>query len=135
MRRDFSICQPSGCLCSEAGCVPTEIQETRETLVEVNSILTDMRQLSANLSNSLSNVKGNLEQALTDPMCSVHPVMTTCSNIMNSLSLLDGSIDFDQVRRYPGFRAVSLGQLGRAKHGLTHQGPGGWGSLSAFLVI
>ncbi|TEA32386.1 hypothetical protein DBR06_SOUSAS4710008 [Sousa chinensis] len=74
-----------------------EIQETRETLVEVNSILTDMRQLSANLSNSLSNVKGNLEQALTDPMCSVHPVMTTCSNIMNSLSLLDGSIDFDQL--------------------------------------
>ncbi|XP_032487605.1 LOW QUALITY PROTEIN: prominin-1 [Phocoena sinus] len=74
-----------------------EIQETRETLVEVNSILTDMRQLSANLNNSLSNVKRNLEQALTDPMCSVHPVMTTCSNIMNSLSLLDGSIDFDQL--------------------------------------
>ncbi|XP_061048100.1 prominin-1 isoform X2 [Eubalaena glacialis] len=74
-----------------------EIQETRETLVEVNSILTDMRQLSANLSNSLSNVKRNLEQALNDPMCSVHPVMTTCSNIMNSLSLLDGSIDFDQL--------------------------------------
>nr|XP_058922111.1 prominin-1 [Kogia breviceps] len=74
-----------------------EIQDTRETLVEVNSILTDMRQLSANLSNSLTNVKRNLEQALTDPMCSVHPVMTTCSNIMNSLSLLDGSIDFDQL--------------------------------------
>uniref|UniRef100_A0A8C6F4Y8 Prominin 1 n=1 Tax=Monodon monoceros TaxID=40151 RepID=A0A8C6F4Y8_MONMO len=74
-----------------------EIQETRETLVEVNSILTDMRQLSANLNNSLSNVKRNLEQALTDPMCSVHPVMTTCSNIMNSLSLLNGSIDFDQL--------------------------------------
>ncbi|XP_007449890.1 PREDICTED: prominin-1 [Lipotes vexillifer] len=74
-----------------------EIQETRESLVEVNSILTDMRQLSANLSNSLSNVKRNLEQALTDPMCSVHPVMTTCSNIMNSLSLLDDSIDFDQL--------------------------------------
>ncbi|XP_007167395.2 prominin-1 isoform X1 [Balaenoptera acutorostrata] len=74
-----------------------EIQETRETLVEVNSILTDMRHLSANLSNSLSNVKRNLEQALNDPMCSVHPVMTTCSNIMNSLRLLDGSIDFDQL--------------------------------------
>ncbi|KAM9087276.1 prominin-1 isoform 1-T3 [Megaptera novaeangliae] len=74
-----------------------EIQETRETLVEVNSILTDMRHLSANLSNSLSNVKRNLEQALNDPMCSVHPVMTTCSNVMNSLSLLDGSIDFDQL--------------------------------------
>ncbi|XP_059952099.1 prominin-1 [Mesoplodon densirostris] len=74
-----------------------EIQETRETLVEVNSILMDMRQLPANLNNSLSNVKRNLEQALTDPMCSVHPVMTTCSNIMNSLSLLDGSIDFDQL--------------------------------------
>ncbi|XP_059779285.1 prominin-1 [Balaenoptera ricei] len=74
-----------------------EIQETRETLVEVNSILTDMRHLSANLSNSLSNVKRNLEQALNDPMCSVQPVMTTCSNIMNSLRLLDGSIDFDQL--------------------------------------
>uniref|UniRef100_A0A8C0CJF1 Prominin 1 n=1 Tax=Balaenoptera musculus TaxID=9771 RepID=A0A8C0CJF1_BALMU len=74
-----------------------EIQETRETLVEVNSILTDVRHLSANLSDSLSNVKRNLEQALNDPMCSVHPVMTTCSNIMNSLRLLDGSIDFDQL--------------------------------------
>ena len=112
MRRDFSICQPSGCLCSEAGCVPTEIQETRETLVEVNSILTDMRHLSANLSNSLSNVKRNLEQALNDPMCSVHPVMTTCSNIMNSLRLLDGSIDFDQVRKVTWLQGSVIGTAG-----------------------
>ncbi|XP_057561217.1 prominin-1 [Hippopotamus amphibius kiboko] len=74
-----------------------EIHETREALVEVNRILTEMKQLSTNLSHSLGNVKRNVEQALTDPMCSVQPVMTTCTNIRNSLSLLDGSISFDQL--------------------------------------
>lgn len=97
MRRDFSICQPSGSLCSEAGCVPTELKTLRESLVQANLNLMDTKQSLTQLGHNLSDVRRGLEQTLSDSTCRADPVQTTCNDIRSSLGLVNVSINPDQV--------------------------------------
>lgn len=109
----------------------TDMKTNRDTLVRMNTVLTDMKQSSAQLHTSLRDVKTSMEQTLMDPQCSSPTAAPTCDSIRKSLSVLDGSANFDHVRRGQSCsRAVSLGRLGRLQRGSPTRGPvaGGRGS-------
>ncbi|KAF3825323.1 hypothetical protein GH733_005957 [Mirounga leonina] len=72
------------------------IKETKEALLNVNNTLKELKKSTAQLNTSLSDVKMNVEQSLSDPMCSVPPVATTCNSIQVSLSQLDDNTNLDQ---------------------------------------
>uniref|UniRef100_A0A673TAC0 Prominin 1 n=1 Tax=Suricata suricatta TaxID=37032 RepID=A0A673TAC0_SURSU len=74
-----------------------EIKETRETLLNVNNTLKELRKSSAQLNTSLSDVKRDLERSLNDPMCSVPSATATCNNIRTSLSQLDDNTNMGQL--------------------------------------
>ncbi|XP_077924541.1 prominin-1 isoform X2 [Halichoerus grypus] len=73
------------------------IKETKEALLNVNNTLKELKKSTAQLNTSLSDVKMNVEQSLSDPMCSVPPVATTCNSIQMSLSQLDYNTNLDQL--------------------------------------
>jgi len=73
------------------------IKETKEALLNVNNTLKELKKSTAQLNTSLSDVKMNVEQSLSDPMCSVPPVATTCNSIQMSLSQLDDNTNLDQL--------------------------------------
>nr|XP_020729554.1 prominin-1-like isoform X2 [Odocoileus virginianus texanus] len=74
-----------------------DMKTNRATLVRLNTLLTDMKQSSAHLRTSLRDMKTSIEQTLTDPQCSFPVTATTCASISQSLSVLDGSANFDQA--------------------------------------
>ena len=91
------------------------MKTNRDALVRTNTVLTDMKQSSAQLRTSLRDVKTSMEQTLMDPQCSSPVAAPTCDSIRKSLSVLDGSANFDHVRRGQSCsRAASLGRLGSA---------------------
>uniref|UniRef100_A0A8B9YH74 Prominin 1 n=1 Tax=Bos mutus grunniens TaxID=30521 RepID=A0A8B9YH74_BOSMU len=101
-----------------------DMKTNRDTLVRMNTVLTDMKQSSAQLHTSLRDVKTSMEQTLMDPQCSSPTAAPTCDSIRKSLSVLDGSANFDHVRRGQSCsRAVSLGRLGRLQRGSPTRGP------------
>ncbi|XP_032189808.1 prominin-1 isoform X2 [Mustela erminea] len=73
------------------------IKETREALLNVNNTLKELKRSTAQLNTSLSDVKRNVEQSLSDPMCSVPPVATTCNNIRMSLDQLEDNTNLGQL--------------------------------------
>ncbi|XP_027943656.1 prominin-1 [Eumetopias jubatus] len=73
------------------------IKETKEALLNVNNTLKELKKSTAQLNTSLSDVKRNVEQSLSDPMCSVPPVATTCNSIQMSLSQLDDNTNLGQL--------------------------------------
>ena len=106
------------------------MKTNRDALVRTNTVLTDMKQSSAQLRTSLRDVKTSMEQTLMDPQCSSPVVAPTCDSIRKSLSVLDGSANFDHVRRGESCsRAASLGRLGRLQRGQPpgDRWPGGVG--------
>ena len=108
------------------------MKTNRDALVRTNTVLTDMKQSSAQLRTSLRDVKTSMEQTLMDPQCSSPIAAPTCDSIRKSLSVLDGSANFDHVRRGQSCsRAASLGRLGRLQRGSPTRGPvaGGRGDL------
>lgn len=120
MGRDFypPLVSPAGASVLKRAVFLTDMKTNRDTLVQVNSVLTDMKHSSAYLRTSLRDVKTSMEQTLTDPQCSLPVVAPTCNSIRKSLSVLDGSANFDHVRRGQSYsRVVSLGRLGRVQRG------------------
>uniref|UniRef100_A0A8C4LCD7 Prominin 1 n=1 Tax=Equus asinus asinus TaxID=83772 RepID=A0A8C4LCD7_EQUAS len=80
------------------------IKETKEVLLNVNSTLDQLKKSTAQLNTSLSKVKGDLEQSLNDPVCTVPPAAATCNDIRTSLSQLDYNNNLGQVRGLTLFR-------------------------------
>uniref|UniRef100_A0A4W2ERV7 Uncharacterized protein n=1 Tax=Bos indicus x Bos taurus TaxID=30522 RepID=A0A4W2ERV7_BOBOX len=78
------------------------MKTNRDTLVRMNTVLTDMKQSSAQLRTSLRDVKTNMEQTLMDPQCSSPAAAPTCDSIRKSLSVLDGSANFDHLPSLDG---------------------------------
>uniref|UniRef100_A0A4W2ERW8 Uncharacterized protein n=1 Tax=Bos indicus x Bos taurus TaxID=30522 RepID=A0A4W2ERW8_BOBOX len=79
-----------------------DMKTNRDTLVRMNTVLTDMKQSSAQLRTSLRDVKTNMEQTLMDPQCSSPAAAPTCDSIRKSLSVLDGSANFDHLPSLDG---------------------------------
>lgn len=134
MGRDFfpPLVSPVGASVLKQAVFLTDMKTNRDTLVRMNTVLTDMKQSSAQLRTSLRDVKTNMEQTLMDPQCSSPAAAPMCDSIRKSLSVLDGSANFDHVRRGQSCsRAVSLGRLGRLQRGSPTRGPvaGGRGDL------
>uniref|UniRef100_A0A9L0SUM8 Prominin 1 n=1 Tax=Equus caballus TaxID=9796 RepID=A0A9L0SUM8_HORSE len=73
------------------------IKETKEALLNVNSTLDQLKKSTAQLNTSLSKVKGDLEQSLNDPVCTVPPAAATCNDIRTSLSQLDYNNNLGQL--------------------------------------
>uniref|UniRef100_A0A8C4L7M6 Prominin 1 n=1 Tax=Equus asinus asinus TaxID=83772 RepID=A0A8C4L7M6_EQUAS len=73
------------------------IKETKEVLLNVNSTLDQLKKSTAQLNTSLSKVKGDLEQSLNDPVCTVPPAAATCNDIRTSLSQLDYNNNLGQL--------------------------------------
>lgn len=94
-------------------CVPTVIKETKEALLNTNNAIKDLKKSIVQLNTSLSDVKSDLEQSLSDPLCSVPPVTTTCNEITMTLHQLDNNTDLRKVRR----RGV-IGTAGYTDQGL-----------------
>lgn len=93
--------------------------------MNTNNALKDLRKSIAQLDTSLSDVKTDLEQSLSDPLCSVPPVTTTCNEIRMALNQLDNNTNLGKVRRGALLREdggwVLSGQLGSP---IGHRGPG-----------
>ncbi|XP_070228828.1 prominin-1 isoform X3 [Bos mutus] len=79
-----------------------DMKTNRDTLVRMNTVLTDMKQSSAQLHTSLRDVKTSMEQTLMDPQCSSPTAAPTCDSIRKSLSVLDGSANFDHLQSLDG---------------------------------
>ncbi|XP_070469215.1 prominin-1 isoform X2 [Equus przewalskii] len=73
------------------------IKETKEALLNMNSTLDQLKKSTAQLNTSLSKVKGDLEQSLNDPVCTVPPAAATCNDIRTSLSQLDYNNNLGQL--------------------------------------
>lgn len=73
------------------------IKETKEALLNTNNALKDLRKSVAQLDTSLSDVKTDLEQSLSDPLCSVPPVTTTCNEIRMALNQLDNNTNLGKI--------------------------------------
>ncbi|KAB0354341.1 hypothetical protein FD755_022879 [Muntiacus reevesi] len=98
-----------------------DMKTNRATLVQLNTLLTDMKQSSAHLRTSLRDMKTSMEQALTDPQCSFPVTATTCASIRQSLSVLDGSANFDQLPSLDGHIAQLDGLLQTDLSGLVQK--------------
>ncbi|KAI4572189.1 hypothetical protein MJT46_005257 [Ovis ammon polii x Ovis aries] len=79
-----------------------DMKANRDTLVQANTVLTDVKHSSAYLRTSLRDVKTSMEQTLTDPQCSFPAVAPTCNSIRKSLSVLDDSANFDHLPSLDG---------------------------------
>ncbi|XP_043762076.1 prominin-1 isoform X3 [Cervus elaphus] len=88
-----------------------DMKTNRATLARVNTVLTDMKQSSAHLRTSLRDMKTSMEQTLTDPQCTFPVTATTCASIRQSLNVLDGSANFDQLPSLDGHIAQLDGLL------------------------
>uniref|UniRef100_K9IZS4 Putative conserved plasma membrane protein n=1 Tax=Desmodus rotundus TaxID=9430 RepID=K9IZS4_DESRO len=73
------------------------IKETKETLLNVNKTLGELKKSTARLSTSLHDVKTNLEQSLNDPTCSTQSEMATCNDVRMTLSQLDDNTNLGQL--------------------------------------
>ncbi|KAB0342157.1 hypothetical protein FD754_019083 [Muntiacus muntjak] len=98
-----------------------DMKTNRATLVQLNTLLTDMKQSSAHLRTSLRDMKTSMEQTLTDPQCSFPVTATTCASIRQSLSVLDGSANFDQLPSLDGHIAQLDGLLQTDLSGLVQK--------------
>nr|XP_006055022.1 prominin-1 isoform X3 [Bubalus bubalis] len=79
-----------------------DMKTNRDALVRTNTVLTDMKQSSAQLRTSLRDVKTSMEQTLMDPQCPSPVAAPTCDSIRKSLSVLDGSANFDHLPSLDG---------------------------------
>ena len=126
--------QASGCPCSKADCVPTAIKETKETLLNVNKTLGELKKSTARLSTSLHDVKTNLEQSLNDPTCSTQSEMATCNDVRMTLSQLDDNTNLGQVRRVTEPQGCVFGTTGQGSVWVRLSGAQWPGSPSDFSV-
>lgn len=80
--------------------MPTGIVETKDDLLKTSKSLEEVKKATAKINTDLQEVKKDLEQALSDPACSLPP-QDKCKDIRATLGQLDNSTNPARVRGGP----------------------------------
>ncbi|XP_058526271.1 prominin-1 [Ochotona princeps] len=75
----------------------TAIRETKKTLEDMKVSLSNLKNGSSALNQSLSDVKASIEQSLNDPQCLITPTAEICNSIRLSLRQLNSNSDLGQL--------------------------------------